>query len=173
MSDVSIIKNFDLEGIKTIDIKKLVDERGYFSEIIRKDWLPDFKEDWIKQANLSYSYPGIIRAWHRHSRGQIDYFLVLKGAVKIVAYYEDEKSKRNNQLVEIVTSEQKLQLVCIPGYYWHGTKTLGNENSLILYFVNNLYKYDDPDEERRPWNDTSIKDPNTGLSYDWNYPPHK
>lgn len=173
MIDESRIKNFQLDGIKLINIEKFIDERGSFSEVIRKDWSLIFKEDWIKQANLSYSYPGIIRAWHRHSRGQIDYFSILKGSVKIVAYYEDKKLQEGTKLVEIVTSAQKLQLVCIPGFYWHGTKTLRNESSLTLYFVNNLYDYDNPDEERSPWNDPSIKDPKTGLSYDWNHPPHK
>lgn len=157
-----------LEGIKIFELKKIPDERGFFAELLRQDWKDILGEQWIAQANLSYSYPGIIRAWHRHLRGQVDYFIVLKGAMKICAY--DEKRK---QLDEIITSEQKLQIVRIPGHYWHGTKTLGDEPSLTLYFVTKLYNYRDPDEERRSWDDPSIIDPKTKQSYDWEKPPHE
>jgi len=61
-----------LEGVKTYDIKKSPDERGFFSEILRQDWKDLLENEWITQTNLSYSYPGIIRAWHRHLRGQVD-----------------------------------------------------------------------------------------------------
>jgi dTDP-4-dehydrorhamnose 3,5-epimerase len=115
----------------------------------------------------------MIRAWHRHSRGQIDFFMVLKGAMKIVAYDEEPNSKSYGKIVELVASEDTLQIVRIPGKYWHGTKTLGNTPSLTVYFVNNLYDYKRPDEERRPWNDSSIIDPKTKKAYDWNSPPHK
>jgi len=88
--------------------------------------------------------------------------------MKICAY--DEKMK---QLDEIVSSEHKLQIVRIPGHYWHGTKTIGEKPSLTLYFVTRLYDYKNPDEERRAWNDPTIIDPKTQKPYDWNKPPHK
>ncbi len=157
-----------LEGVKVFELKKIPDERGFFAEILRKDWREILGDEWIVQANLSYSYPGVIRAWHRHKRGQIDYFIVLQGAMRICAY--DDQTK---QLDEIVSTEHKLQIVRIPGHYWHGTKTIGYKPSLTLYFVTRLYDYANPDEERRPWNDPSIIDPKTGKPYDWNKPPHK
>jgi len=157
-----------LEGVRIYELKKIPDERGFFAELLRKDWKDLLGDEWIVQANLSYSYPGVIRAWHRHLRGQTDYFIVLQGAMRICAY--DEKT---GQLDEIVASEHKLQIVRIPGHYWHGTKTLGNKPSLTLYFVTRLYDYSNPDEERRPWNDPTIIDPRTGKPYDWNKPPHK
>jgi len=166
-------QKFDLEGVQVFDIKKFPDERGFFAEAARKDWTELFGEQWISQANLSMSYPGMIRAWHRHARGQIDYFMVLKGAMKICAYDGDEKSPTFGKMVEVVGSEERLQIIRIPGKYWHGTKTLGSEPSLTMYFVNNMYDVKSPDEERRPWNDSFIVDPKTKQGYDWNKPPHK
>jgi len=157
-----------LEGVRIYELKKIPDERGFFAELLRKDWKEILGDEWIVQANLSYSYPGVIRAWHRHLRGQTDYFIVLQGAMRICAY--DEKT---GQLDEIIASEHKLQIVRIPGHYWHGTKTISNKPSLTLYFVTRLYDYSNPDEERRPWNDPTIIDPRTGKPYDWNKPPHK
>ena len=150
-----------------------MDERGFFAEILRDDWKDLLSEDKLVQANLSFTYPGMIRAWHRHDRGQVDYFVVLKGSLKICAYDDKPGSSTKGQLDEIVASGEKLQVVRIPGHYWHGTKTLGDKASLTVYCVNRLYDMKNPDEERRPWNDSAIIDPKTSKPFDWNKPPHK
>jgi dTDP-4-dehydrorhamnose 3,5-epimerase len=166
-----------LDGIKTKPIKRMVDERGFFCEVMRTDWKDIFGADKVAQANHSFTYPDVIRAWHRHLRGQVDYFLVLKGAIKICAY--DDKTQELN---EVVSSGYDLQVVRMPGHYWHGFKAVGNEPAMLLYFTTNLYDPDDPDEERRAWNDPVIipkiingekTDPRVGKVWDWNSPPHK
>ncbi len=162
-----------LPGVKIQDLRKNVDERGFFAEILRNDWSELLGEDKIVQANLSYSYPGMVRAWHRHNKGQVDYFIVLKGTMKICAYDDKPGSSTRGQLDEVVASQEKLQVVRIPGHYWHGTKTLGNKPSLTVYCVNKMYDVKDPDEERRAWNDPSIIESTTGKPYDWNKAPHK
>jgi len=162
-----------LPGVRILDLKKNVDERGFFAEIIRQDWKDLLDDDSIIQANLSFSYPGMIRAWHRHNRGQVDYFIVLKGSMKICAHDDKPGSPTSGQLDEIVTSEEKLQVVRIPGHYWHGTKALGDKPSLTVYCVNRLYDVKNPDEDRRAWNDPKIVDPKTSKQFDWNKPPHK
>jgi dTDP-4-dehydrorhamnose 3,5-epimerase len=162
-----------LPGVKVQDLRKNVDERGFFAEIIRQDWRDLLGEDSLAQVNLSYSYPGIIRAWHRHNRGQVDYFVVLQGAMKICAYDDRQGSVTRGQIDEIIASAENLQIVRIPGHYWHGTKTIGDEASLIVYCVNRLYDQKSPDEERRPWNDPTIIDEKTSKPYDWNKYAHK
>ena len=166
-----------LDGITIKPIKRLPDERGFFAEIMRKDWKDLFGNDTIAQANLSQTFPGIIRAWHKHVKGQTDYFIALKGTIKICAYDEETE-----ELNEIILSGQNLQAVRIPGHYWHGFKNIGNKPALLLYFTTRLYEYDSPDEERRPWNDPELipksingnkQDPRAGKPWDWNYPPHK
>jgi hypothetical protein len=47
---------------------------------MRADWKDLLGDDVVVQANLSVTYPGIVRAWHRHLRGQTDYFLVVRGS---------------------------------------------------------------------------------------------
>lgn len=162
-----------LPGVRAYDLKLIPDERGFFAEILRDDWKDLLVEDRIVQANISMSHPGMVRAWHRHNRGQVDYFMVIKGAVKICAYDDREGSETKGQLDEIIGSSERLQAIRVPGYYWHGTKAIGNEPSITIYCVNRLYDYKNPDEERRPWNDPSIVDPRTKQPFDWNRPPHK
>jgi len=166
-----------LPGIVVKPLKRFADERGFFTEVYRKDWNDILDGDEIVQANLSISYPEIIRAWHKHERGQVDYFLVIKGALKICAY--DESSK---ELDEIISTGENLQLVRIPGHYWHGIKAISVEPVVLIYLVNKLYDYNNPDELRRPWNDPEIipksingrtDDPRVGKPWDWKYPPHK
>jgi len=166
-----------LEGIQIKPLEIMFDERGFFLELMRKDWKELLKEDEIIQANLSKSYPGIIRAWHRHLRGQVDYFIALKGALKICAY--DEESC---ELDEIVSTDSNLQIVRIPGIYWHGFKVVGNRPAWLLYFVNKLYDYGKPDEERILWNSQTIvptsingktNDPRVGKPWDWTLPAHR
>ncbi len=165
--------NFMLSGVKVQELRKNVDERGFFAEIMRHDWKELLAEDTVVQANLSYSFPGMIRAWHRHNRGQVDYFIVLQGSMKICAYDDKQGSTTYEQLDEIIASGERLQVVRVPGHYWHGTKTLGDKPSLTVYGVNRLYDAKNPDEDRRPWNDSAILDPKTSKPFDWNKPPHK
>jgi dTDP-4-dehydrorhamnose 3,5-epimerase len=162
-----------LPGIRVRELNELADERGMFCELLTEDWKEFMEGDKVLQVNMSSSYPGIIRAWHRHARGQVDYFVVLRGLLRICAYDDRSDSPTRGDLAEIVSSEKKLQVVRIPGFYWHGTKTLGNDPSLVVYFASRLYDYKNPDEERRPWNDPKIIDPRNGQPYDWDRPPHR
>ncbi len=166
-----------LQGIRIRPIRRFSDERGFFTEVMRTDWKDLFEEDSIVQANHSFTFPGVIRAWHRHLRGQNDYFLALKGTIKICAF--DDKTCELN---EIVSSGSDLQLVRIPGHYWHGFKAVGNEPAMLLYFTTNLFDAKDPDEKRRAWDDPTLipnsingkkDDARVGKSWDWNIPPHK
>jgi dTDP-4-dehydrorhamnose 3,5-epimerase len=170
------MKNSYLDGIAIREISFLPDERGFFSEVFRKDWDDLFKEE-VVQANLACNYAGVVKAWHRHNRGQTDYFHVLEGAIKICAFDEAGKG-----LSEIVASRDRPALVKIPGHYWHGLKVLGNTPALIVYFVTRLYDPKNPDEQRRPWDDKTIvpssingnaNDPRVNKPWDWLYLPYK
>jgi len=171
------MKEYALNGVKTYEINLLPDERGFFAEAFRQDWKEFFEDEQITQANVSYSYPNVVRAWHKHLKGQIDHFLVLKGAMKICAYDET-----TGKMAEVIASGEKPTVVRIPGKYLHGTKTVSSEPSLTVYFVNRLYDYKNPDEHRRPWNDQTIipteingkkNDPRVGKPWDWFRVPYK
>jgi len=160
------ITNYDL-GVQVLRPKINFDERGFVSEIFRNDWEGFFDNNKPNQINISKSKPGVVRAWHRHLRKQVDFFTVIKGTVKICVYDNDSKSNTFGTLVEIITNEKKLEIVKVPGHYWHGTKTISSEESYTIYFINNLYDYENPDEERIPWDDSNIIDPRTTQPYDW------
>jgi dTDP-4-dehydrorhamnose 3,5-epimerase len=166
-----------LEGIIVKPLKRMNDERGAFTELLRQDWKDLLGKEFPVQANFSVTYPGTIRAWHRHVRGQTDYMVVTKGSLKICIYDEE-----TGELDEIISSGQDLQAVRVPGHYWHGFKVLGDETAFLVYFTTRLYDYRDPDEERRPWDDPKIKpkslndkkdDPRVQKTWNWNHPAYK
>jgi dTDP-4-dehydrorhamnose 3,5-epimerase len=182
MASLTAVKKLPLLGVKLVDLARLPDERGIFTEIMRIDWKELLDNDEIVQANMSVTYPGIIRAWHRHARGQTDYFLVLRGSIKVCAYDDEEGSPTRGLLVEVVLSGDRMQILRVPGKYWHGFKVISSEPAYLIYFVNKLYDYTNPDEERRPWNDPNVipiaingrrDDPRVGKPWDWLYPPHR
>lgn len=165
-----------LKGVIIKPLKRFNDERGSFTEVMREDW-KDLPEEHLVQTNLSTSYPGIIKAWHRHTRGQTDYMIVLQGSLKICIYDEETR-----ELNEVVSTGLDLQIVRVPGHYWHGFKVVGNDTAVLLYFTTKLYDHKNPDEERKAWNDPTIApqsingkkdDPRIGKQWNWNYPPHK
>jgi dTDP-4-dehydrorhamnose 3,5-epimerase len=179
---LTTVKELPLPGVKLAELTRFPDERGIFTEVLRIDWGELLNGDEIVQANLSVTYPGIVRAWHRHLRGQVDYFLVIKGSIKVCAYDGDEGSTTGGHLVEVVLSEDRMQLLRVPGRYWHGFKVVSPGSAYLIYFVNRLYDYANPDEERRPWNDSTVvpteingrrDDPRVGKPWDWFTPPHK
>jgi dTDP-4-dehydrorhamnose 3,5-epimerase len=166
-----------LDGIIIKPLKKFADERGFFTEIFRKDWKELLGEDDIVQTNLSTTYPNIVRAWHKHERGQIDNFVAIRGAIKICAF--DEPTR---ELDEIVSTGEVPQIVKVPGKYWHGFKAIGTEPAMLVYFVNRLYDYNSPDELRKDWNDHNVipwkingkvDDPRCNKPWDWFFPAFK
>jgi dTDP-4-dehydrorhamnose 3,5-epimerase len=165
-----------LEGFEVRTLELRPDDRGFFCELYRSDWSKFFREP-VVQFNLSSSYPGIVRAWHRHARGQVDYFIVVQGALRICAYDPEVRA-----LEEVVSSDRRLQVVRVPGRFYHGTMAVGDAPALTLYATTVLYDYASPDEERLLWNDPSVMplringdkaDPRNGLPWDWLRPPHR
>lgn len=164
-----------LDGIIIKPIQKFADERGFFVELMRED-MEEIHPD-VVQANMSVTYPGTVRAWHRHERGQVDCFVCLRGAIKIGVFDEE-----TGELDETISTGETIRVVRVPGHYWHGFKAIGSEPATLVYFVNRLYDYEKPDEVRRPWNDPKIvpriingreDDPRCGRPWDWFHPPHK
>jgi len=165
-----------LPGVRVFEVTVRPDDRGFFAELYRADWTEQFSET-IRQSNLSFTYPGVVRAWHRHTRGQVDYFCVLHGALRVCAYDPD-----SGKLAEVIASEHKRVIVRVPGHYYHGSMALGPSPATLVYLTSALYDYSNPDEERIAWNDRSVcptevngrkDDPRVGQPWDWLRPVHR
>lgn len=153
-----------IEGVEVRQIEANVDERGHLTEIFREDW--DIYQEEPMMSYYSVTYPGIIRAWHRHLEGQNDHFVCPKGRIKVGIYDEREDSSTKGELNTFVIGEHDQKVIRIPGECWHGFKVIGNEQAMLINFPTRLYNYDEPDEERLPYDTDRIP-------LDWDSPPHK
>jgi dTDP-4-dehydrorhamnose 3,5-epimerase len=137
-----------IDGVEVRDLQVNADERGHLVELFREDW--ELYDPEPAMSYYSMSYPGVVRAWHRHRRGQIDHFACPKGRLKVGIYDDREESPTQGELNTFVIGEHNQQVVRIPGSCWHGFKVIGHDSAFLLNFPTNLYDYDDPDEERLP-----------------------
>ena len=152
-----------IDGVEVRELQVNADERGHLVEFFREDW-----EEYDPGPAMSYyslSYPGVVRAWHRHRRGQVDHFVCPSGRIKVGVYDDREGSGTRGEVDEFVIGEHDQRMIRIPGECWHGFKVVGNEQAILINLPTNLYDYDDPDEQRLP--------PDTDdIPMDWDERPH-
>ncbi|MFC6724370.1 dTDP-4-dehydrorhamnose 3,5-epimerase family protein [Halobium palmae] len=152
-----------IDGVEVRELQVNADERGHLVEIFREDW-----EEYDPEPAMSYysmSYPGVVRGWHRHTRGQVDHFVCPSGRIKVGIYDDREGSSTRGEVQKLVIGEHDQRVVRIPGACWHGFKVVGDERALLINMPTNLYDYEDPDEERLP--------PDTDeIPMDWDERPH-
>jgi dTDP-4-dehydrorhamnose 3,5-epimerase len=152
-----------IEGVEVRDLQVNADERGHLVEIFREDW--ELYDPDPAMSYYSMSYPGVVRAWHRHDQGQIDHFICPKGRIKVGIYDDREESATRGDLDTFVIGEHNQRVVRIPGDCWHGFKAIGDEPAFLVNLPTNLYDYENPDEERLP--------PDTDdIPLDWDETPH-
>lgn len=137
-----------IEGVETRELQVNADERGHLVELYRSDW-PEFDPE-PAMTYYSMSYPGVVRAWHRHEREQVDYFACPSGRIRVGVYDDREGSPTREEANTFVVGEHAQELVRIPGDCWHGFEVIGDEQALLVNFPTNRYDYDDPDELRLP-----------------------
>jgi dTDP-4-dehydrorhamnose 3,5-epimerase len=125
-----------IDGVETRTLQVNVDERGRLVEIFRRDW--DLYDDEPAMSYYSLSYPGVVRAWYRHTRGQIDHFICPEGRIKVGIYDDREDSPTRGELDTFVIGEHDHKAIRIPGECWHGFKVVGDERAMLINFRSKL-----------------------------------
>lgn len=141
--------------IQGVEIKKLTrhaDERGFLMELLRKDD-PIFSK--FGQTYVSMNYPGVVRAWHYHHK-QDDYFVCVKGMIKVALYDMREGSPTRGEVAEYYLGDNNNIILRIPVGVAHGYKTVGAEPSLLINFPSETYDPKEPDEFRLDWDTSEI-----------------
>jgi dTDP-4-dehydrorhamnose 3,5-epimerase len=97
------------------------------------------------QINFSVQYPGVIKAWHRHSL-QTDFWMCVHGHMKVGVHREEDGASWL-----AVIGEKRPGVVIIPPPLWHGAATVGNQPAGLLYYVTHAFNPKQPDEQRRAY----------------------
>jgi glucose-1-phosphate thymidylyltransferase len=136
---------FGSDRTRPMPLRRFDDKRGWFAEIGRASGFPKP----IRQANVSFSRKGTIRALHYHERGQDDLFVCLQGRARVVALDRDSGETFSEDI-----GEGNFAGVYVPGNLAHGFEAL--TDALMLYLVTEEYDAADPDEHGLPWNDPRV-----------------
>ncbi len=138
---------FSSDRTRLVPLRQFEDARGWFAEIARAGDLPKP----IRQANISFSRQGTIRALHYHERGQDDLFVCLQGQARVVAF-----NRESGEVFSEDIGDGRFAGVYVPGNLAHGFEAL--TDVLMLYLVSEEYDAADPDEHGIPWNDPRVVD---------------
>ncbi|MFN7973400.1 MAG: dTDP-4-dehydrorhamnose 3,5-epimerase family protein [Acidobacteriota bacterium] len=147
-------KSRAIEGVHVHPLRRIPDERGVVMHMLRRDdpWFLGFGEIYFSMV-----YPGVIKAWHLHSRMTLNY-AVVQGTIKLVLYDDREGSPTRGTVQEIFTGGHDYELVTVPPRVWNGFKGVGVEPAIV---ANCPTEPHDPDEIRRL--DPLAND----IPYDW------
>jgi dTDP-4-dehydrorhamnose 3,5-epimerase len=136
-----------IDQIQVIPLRKVEDERGWFTELHRRSRTPEP----MVQTNLSFSRRGVIRGLHYHERGQSDLFVCLQGTARVVAL-----DRKSGEVFTLDIGDDNPVAVFVPGTLAHGFEAL--TDVLFCYHVTQEYDPSDPDEHEIPWDDPRVVD---------------
>jgi dTDP-4-dehydrorhamnose 3,5-epimerase len=134
-----------IDGVKKIPLVRHADDRGYVTEILRRD-APHFKA--FGQIYVTSCRRNVVKAWHCHKK-QTDHFYAIKGTLKIGLFDDRPKSPTNGEYnVFILGDDGEDVLLIIPPRVWHGQMAL-SEMSYLINIPTEPYNHKKPDELRK------------------------
>lgn len=141
-----------IDGVTVREQRLIPDDRGFLMEMLRSDW-PEYRT--FGQAYVTACYPGIVKAWHYHTK-QWDHFSCVHGVAKVVLYDAREGSPTRGLVNEFYIGPVNPRLIVIPPFVYHGFTAVGTEAAVIVNIPTELYNYQTPDEHRLAFDDPSI-----------------
>ena len=143
-----------IDGVRLLDLRLMSDDGGTFAELVRLDEegnleaLPDFK---VRQSSYSLLLPGAVKAFHLHF-GQEDVWFVPPTDRLLVGLLDARgASPTCGQTMRLVMGGGKAQLLYIPRGVGHGGANIWGQPATVIYYVNQRFDLNDPDERRLPW----------------------
>jgi dTDP-4-dehydrorhamnose 3,5-epimerase len=147
-----------IEGIRIQPLALYPDDRGYFMEVQRiGHGLAAHFPPATSQVSAAMNYPGTVKAFHFHMH-QTDCWTPVKGLFQVALVDFRVGSRTFGQRNTIYSGALRPWQLLIPPGVGHGYKTIGKDDSLLVYMTDRFY--DPTDEGRVPYNHPSI-------NYDW------
>ncbi len=156
-----LIEKTALDGVLLISLKRHGDERGFFSEVFRRDLFEAAAGpvDFVQDNHSRSATKGTLRGLHYQAppAAQGKLVRVTRGAVLDVAVDIRQASPTYGQHVAVELSEQNWQALWVPPGFLHGFCTLTDDVE-FLYKVTSYYS---------PAHDGSVawNDPDIGIRW--------
>jgi dTDP-4-dehydrorhamnose 3,5-epimerase len=147
-----------IDGIRLAPVEIWPDDRGHFMEILRvgRGLASEFPPD-SSQVSATLTYPGVIKAFHYHTR-QFDCWTVVNGMLQVALADMRRESRTYGLRNTLYVGSMRPWQILIPPGIAHGYKVIGGDPALLVYVTSRFY--DPSDELRVPYDDSR-------LNYDW------
>lgn len=142
-----------IDGVKFIDLNLFTDDGGSFMELLRLDGgqaqgVEGFE---LKQVNHSVIDPGAVKAFHLHYK-QSELWYIPPGNKALMGLWDVRKDSPSAGVsMRFVLGDHKTRLLFIPPGVAHGVANTTLERQQIIYFSNQWFSLEQPDENRLPW----------------------
>jgi dTDP-4-dehydrorhamnose 3,5-epimerase len=148
-------KKAPIEGVQLINLNLFVDDGGALAEIARFDdqgnlqLLPEFK---VRQSTYAQVLPGTIKAFHLHYNQEDVWFVMPNDRLLIGLFDARKDSPTYNKSMRFVMGAGRGQILYLPRGVAHGLANIWQQPAQMMYFVNQCFDPEKPDEFRLPWN---------------------
>jgi len=134
-----------IKGVKIIPLKKFEDERGWLTEIWRRDEI-EAKETPV-MTYISMTKPGVARGPHEHV-AQTDLFGFIGPSIfRMYLWDNRESSETYGEKMEFDVGEGEPTVVIVPEGVVHAYKNVGDKDGLVVNCPNQLYAGEGKKEE--------------------------
>ena len=143
-----------IDGVRRADLRLLNDDGGAFAELARftlSGELEAFPGFQIRQASFSLLLPRVVKAFHLHYAQDDVWFVPPTDRLLVGLLDTRHASPSYNVSQRLILGAGKAQLLFIPRGVAHGAVNLGIQPASVLYFVNQQFALENPDECRLPW----------------------
>lgn len=143
-----------IDGVLVKPLRQIPDERGKIMHMLRSDD-PDFQK--FGEIYFSMVYPGVVKAWHLHSRMTLNY-AVVSGMIKLVLFDGRPASRTKGEIQEIFMGEQNYVFVRVPPGVMNGFKGMGLQPAIVANCAT---------EPHDPAEITRVDPLKNDIPYDW------
>lgn len=143
-----------IDGVQIINLNLFVDDGGALAEIARFDengalqLFPEFK---VRQATFSQVLPGVIKAFHLHYNQEDLWFILPDQRILVGLFDARKESPTYQKTMRFVLGAGRAQALYLPRGVAHGLANIWQNPSSMIYFVNQCFDVNQPDEHRLPW----------------------
>jgi dTDP-4-dehydrorhamnose 3,5-epimerase len=134
------VKPLGLDGLLLVELDVYRDNRGFFMERVREGRLAEWGLPRFVQTNQSHSYARVLRGLHfQLDPPQGKLLGVLRGTIcdVVVDVRPDSPTFGQHNMIEL--SEDRGQMLWIPGGFAHGFCVLGDQAADVFYWVDAPY----------------------------------
>ncbi len=155
-----------LDGVETLRLRRLVDDRGSFLEIYRRDATQPFSEPLteffrgIEVVQMNFSLVDLnttVKGLHYHLK-QTDVWFCPPGSKMKIVLWDLRRASSTSGRTQVVVAGGGADLwVKIPPGVAHGYRPL-SEPCALLYVVTRAFDLDDADEYRVAWDHPAVRE---------------